>query len=80
MTQQVQQTVKTTKGDPMPPRQPRMTGPTYKMPKRIKTVLATIADPQMRGHYKRMMIDAHVTALRHAAEAAKKKDKNKQEV
>jgi hypothetical protein len=74
-----QQTTKTSKGDPRPSRQPRLTGPAYKMPKRVKTLLSRITDPLMRSHYKRMMIDAHVTALCHAAEAAKKKDKKSAE-
>ena len=69
--------VKQGKGDPQTPRQAPLTGPTYKMPKRIKALLATFAEPHLQGHYRRMMLDAHVTAIKHAAESAKKKSKEK---
>ena len=70
-----QKTITTTKGDPQTPRQAKHTGPTYRLPNKYKPLLASIADPQMRGHYKRMLINADAAALKHTAENAKKKDK-----
>lgn len=65
------------KGDSQTPRKARVTGPTWKMPNSVKGLLATEVDPQQRGHFKRMLIDAWDTQQRHLAEAAKKRDKNK---
>lgn len=65
----------TQKGESQPSRQPRLTGPTFRLPKSVKAAMTTITDPHARGHFKRMMIDAWVTQQRHAAELAKKKDK-----
>lgn len=70
-----QKTTTTTKGDPQTPRQATHTSATYRLPNKYKPLIASIADPQMRGHYRRMLIDADVTAAKHAIEAAKKKDK-----
>ena len=66
----------TQKGDSQTPRTPRDTNATYKMPKSVKTLMSTLVDAHARGHFKRMMIGAHVTALKHAAESAKRRDKN----
>lgn len=63
------------KGDSQPARKAPITNQNYKMPKMVKYALSTIVDPHARGHYKRMMMEAHVTALRHAAEIAAKKNK-----
>ena len=63
------------KGDPQTPRKPRLTGPTWKMPKSVKASLSMIVDPVARAHFKQMMIDAWATQQRHAAENAKKKDR-----
>lgn len=65
----------TQKGDPATPRQPRLTDKNYRMSKANKRILTTYVDPVARAHYKHMIIDAHVTALKHAAESAKKRDK-----
>jgi hypothetical protein len=68
------------KGDSQTPRKARVTGPTWKMPNTVKALLATYVDPHMRGHVKRMFIDAWDTQQRHLAEMAKKREKNKPEV
>lgn len=66
----------TQKGDSQTPRTPRETTATYKMPKSVKTLMSTLVDAHARGHFKRMMIGASVTAQKHAAEASKRRDKN----
>lgn len=63
------------KGDPQTPRQPRLTDKNYRMSKANKRLLTTFVDASARAHYKHMLIDAHVTAIKHAVELAKKRDK-----
>lgn len=45
-----------TKGDSQPAAQPRITNATFKMPKAVKVMLATIVDPVERAMFKNMMI------------------------
>lgn len=53
-------------------------GQNYRMPKSVKTFLANIVDPHLRGHMKNMMLEAHDYNVAVAIELAKKKDKKKE--
>lgn len=67
------------KGDSNTPRQPRLTGSTYVMPKSVKSLLASITDKTLRAAWKNSMIEAYVYDLKLQAENAKRKDRKQTE-
>ena len=67
------------KGDSNTPRQPRLTGSTYVMPKSVKSLLASITDKTLRAAWKNSMIEAYAYDLKLQAENAKRKDRRQPE-
>jgi hypothetical protein len=67
------------KGDSNTPRQPRLTGSTYVMPKSVKSLLASITDKTLRSAWKNSMIEAYAYDLELQAENAKRKDRKQTE-
>jgi hypothetical protein len=65
------------KGDPQTPKSPALTGPTYRLPSSVKTMLSTIRDPQLRAAWKNSMIEAYAWDQKLQLELSKKKDKKK---
>ena len=63
------------KGDSNTPRQPRLTGSTYVMPKSVKSLLASITDKTLRAAWKNSMIEAYAYDLQLQAENSKRKDR-----
>lgn len=58
-----------------PLRKTRSTGPTYRMPGSMKTLLSTEVDPSARAQFKRMLIEAGAYAQEMAIQMAKRKEK-----
>ena len=67
------------KGDSNTPRQPRLTGSTYVMPKSVKSLLASITDKTLRAAWKNSMIEAYAYDLQLQTENAKRKDRKQTE-
>lgn len=66
-------------GDSNTPRQPRLTGSAYVMPRSVKSLLASITDKTLRSAWKNSMIEAYAYDLELQAENAKRKDRRQTE-